>query len=219
MSVWSMIQETVRRSPDRPALTVKRNGGWVTWTYRQYEAEIVTVAKAFIKLGLKPHHSVGILGKSLWSELPRPQVWLQVTMLQSGTSPTLPQWWLEGWQLVSTPPPAWPASSTGRPTAGPTSWWWRTRSSWRSCWSAGTVWLLTSSPSSSTPVSPPNQESSAGANFSRLAGSSRIRSYRRGLTSRQSTRPAWWSTPRAPQVYSTTRGTGRGAGLSSFLFR
>ena len=70
VSVWSMIQETVRRCPDRPALTVKRNGGWVTWTYRQYEAEIVTVAKAFIKLGLKPHHSVGILGKSNRSELP-----------------------------------------------------------------------------------------------------------------------------------------------------
>ena len=58
-----MIQETVRRCPDRLALTVKREGRWVSWTYQQYEAEIVTVAKAFIKLGLKPHHSVGILGK------------------------------------------------------------------------------------------------------------------------------------------------------------
>ena len=70
MSVWSMIQETVRRCPDRLALTVKREGSWVSWTYQQYEAEIVTVAKAFIKLGLKPHHSVGILGKVLMLELP-----------------------------------------------------------------------------------------------------------------------------------------------------
>ena len=71
VSVWSMLQETVRRCPERLALTVKRNGGWVSWTYKQYEAEIVTVAKAFIKLGLQPHHSVGILGKSLRLEMPR----------------------------------------------------------------------------------------------------------------------------------------------------
>ena len=70
ISVWSMLQETVRRCPERRALTVKRAGGWVSWTYRQYQAEIVSVAKAFIKLGLKPHHSVGILGKSNRSELP-----------------------------------------------------------------------------------------------------------------------------------------------------
>ena len=76
VSVWSMLQETVRRCPERLALTVKRNGGWVTWTYRQYEAEIVTVAKAFIKLGLKPHHSVGILGKVLMLELPCVEVCL-----------------------------------------------------------------------------------------------------------------------------------------------
>ena len=81
-----MIQETVRRSPDRPALTVKRNGGWVTWTYRQYEAEIVTVAKAFIKLGLKPHHGVGILGKS-W-RLERPC--LQVCLYSAGHN--APEW-------------------------------------------------------------------------------------------------------------------------------
>ena len=60
-----MLQETVRRCPERRALTVKRAGGWVSWTYRQYQAEIVSVAKAFIKLGLQPHHSVGILGKKV----------------------------------------------------------------------------------------------------------------------------------------------------------
>ena len=65
ISVWSMLQETVRRCPERRALTVKRAGGWVSWTYRQYQAEIVSVAKAFIKLGLQPHHSVGILGKKV----------------------------------------------------------------------------------------------------------------------------------------------------------
>ena len=57
-----MIQETVQRVPDRTALAVKRDGVWIKWTYAEYQEDIVTVAKAFIKLGLQPHHSVGILG-------------------------------------------------------------------------------------------------------------------------------------------------------------
>ena len=61
-SVWTMLQETLARVPDRTALGVKRNGVWVTWTYRQYLEDIQTVAKAFIKLGLKRSHSVNILG-------------------------------------------------------------------------------------------------------------------------------------------------------------
>ena len=35
---------------------------WVTWTYQQYIEEVEIVAKAFIKLGLKRSHAVGILG-------------------------------------------------------------------------------------------------------------------------------------------------------------
>jgi len=61
-SVWTMIQETVARVPDRTALAVKRDGVWVKWTYTEYLENIKTVAKAFIKLGLKKSHAVGILG-------------------------------------------------------------------------------------------------------------------------------------------------------------
>eukprot|EP00092_Neocalanus_flemingeri_P008766 GFUD01009439.1.p1 GENE.GFUD01009439.1~~GFUD01009439.1.p1 ORF type:complete len:716 (+),score=170.32 GFUD01009439.1:61-2208(+) len=61
-SVWSMIQDTVGRVPDRTALAVKRDGVWVKWTYAEYLENIKTVAKAFIKLGLKRSHAVGILG-------------------------------------------------------------------------------------------------------------------------------------------------------------
>merc|ERR1719466_260278 len=57
-----MIQETVKRVPDRTALAVKRDGVWVKWTYTEYLENIKTVAKAFIKLGLKRSHAVGILG-------------------------------------------------------------------------------------------------------------------------------------------------------------
>ena len=34
----------------------------MTWSYRQYVQEIELVAKAFIKLGLKRSHAVGIIG-------------------------------------------------------------------------------------------------------------------------------------------------------------
>merc|ERR1719447_570813 len=61
-SVWKMLQETVARAPDQIALTVKREGRWVSWSYVEYEADIRRVAKAFIKLGLRPHHSVAIIG-------------------------------------------------------------------------------------------------------------------------------------------------------------
>ena len=61
-SVWKMLQETVARAPDQIALTVKREGRWVSWTYAEYETDIRRVAKAFIKLGLRPHHSVAIMG-------------------------------------------------------------------------------------------------------------------------------------------------------------
>ena len=55
-------QDTLARVPTRTALGVKRDGVWQTWTYQQYINEIETVAKAFIKLGLKRSHAVGILG-------------------------------------------------------------------------------------------------------------------------------------------------------------
>jgi len=62
ISVWKMLNQTAARCPDRLALVVKRGDDWVKWTYKQYLEEVRAVAKAFIKLGLKPFHSTGILG-------------------------------------------------------------------------------------------------------------------------------------------------------------
>ena len=62
IQVWTMLNNTVERCPNNIALAVKRDGKWVKWTYQEYLDEVITVAKAFIKLGLKPHHSVNILG-------------------------------------------------------------------------------------------------------------------------------------------------------------
>ena len=48
--------------PDKTALAVKRGGEWLKWSYKQYHSDSRTIAKAFVKLGLERHHSVGILG-------------------------------------------------------------------------------------------------------------------------------------------------------------
>jgi len=62
VSVWTTLQNTVARCPDRIALTVMRNNEQQTWTYKEYEDDIRSAAKAFIKLGLKRFHGVGLLG-------------------------------------------------------------------------------------------------------------------------------------------------------------
>lgn len=61
-SVYSLLKVTAERAPDRVALTVKRDGVWVSWTYKEYFENVRSVAKAFLKLGLKKSHAVGILG-------------------------------------------------------------------------------------------------------------------------------------------------------------
>merc|ERR1711971_1088157 len=62
ISVWTMLNNTVKRNPNGLAMAVKRNDEWVKWTYAEYLEDVKTVAKAFIKLGLKPYHSVNIMG-------------------------------------------------------------------------------------------------------------------------------------------------------------
>jgi len=62
ISIWTMLQDTAKRCPDRVALSIMRNNEVQTWTYKEYEEDIRSAAKAFIKLGLKRYHGVGILG-------------------------------------------------------------------------------------------------------------------------------------------------------------
>lgn len=62
MSVITMMKQTVEKCGDQIALRVKREDSWQEWTWKQYWDESKMAAKAFIKLGLRPHHSVCILG-------------------------------------------------------------------------------------------------------------------------------------------------------------
>ena len=61
-SLPTWFARTVATHANLPALRVKRNHVWKTWTYQQYFDDVRAVAKAFIYLGLEPYQAVGIIG-------------------------------------------------------------------------------------------------------------------------------------------------------------
>lgn len=62
VSVMTALKTTVDKNPDYKALGVKVNGRWEFISYRKFYDQIRQAARAFIKLGLEPHHGVGIIG-------------------------------------------------------------------------------------------------------------------------------------------------------------
>ena len=90
ISVWTMLNNTADRVPDNIALAVKRNDVWVNWTYNEYREEVKAVAKAFIKLGLKPFHRFAPIQSNITiSNPPSPVLAFSASMLRSGTSAPL----------------------------------------------------------------------------------------------------------------------------------
>ncbi|XP_058801223.1 very long-chain-fatty-acid--CoA ligase bubblegum-like [Phymastichus coffea] len=64
LSIPGFLARTASKYPNRPALVSRPgvDGQRTTITYKEYEAQVRTVAKAFLHLGLERHHSVCILG-------------------------------------------------------------------------------------------------------------------------------------------------------------
>jgi len=62
VSVVTLLTKAAEDAPDHTALSVKRDGDWVNWSYEKYLEDVRCVAKAFIKLGLKVGQGVGIIG-------------------------------------------------------------------------------------------------------------------------------------------------------------
>uniref|UniRef100_A0A8C6UI25 long-chain-fatty-acid--CoA ligase n=1 Tax=Neogobius melanostomus TaxID=47308 RepID=A0A8C6UI25_9GOBI len=62
ITIHQLFLETVENYGDHPALVSKKDGQWVTLTYRQYYEQCRAAAKSFLKLGLERYHGVGILG-------------------------------------------------------------------------------------------------------------------------------------------------------------
>ncbi|XP_070689704.1 long-chain-fatty-acid--CoA ligase ACSBG2-like [Pempheris klunzingeri] len=62
ITIHQMFLETVEKYGDHPALASKKEGQWVTLTWRHYYDQCRAAAKSFLKLGLERYHGVGILG-------------------------------------------------------------------------------------------------------------------------------------------------------------
>ncbi len=60
-TVIEAFTATARRLASRPALRHKCDGRWHTLSFREYHAEVMTVARAFIRLGLQPGQTVSVL--------------------------------------------------------------------------------------------------------------------------------------------------------------
>ncbi len=60
--VHEVLGETAKRYGDRPALRVKRDGGWRTTTWSGYLRDVRRAARALIGLGVQPGTGVSIIG-------------------------------------------------------------------------------------------------------------------------------------------------------------
>jgi len=62
ISVPGLMSRAVAQWPDHTALSYKLDGEWKNVTFREYEQNVRTVAKAFLALGLQKYHGVCIIG-------------------------------------------------------------------------------------------------------------------------------------------------------------
>jgi len=62
--VHDVLSATERKVGNKPALRVKRNGTWQTWTWTAYARDCRHVARALIQLGIRPGRGVVIIGNN-----------------------------------------------------------------------------------------------------------------------------------------------------------
>lgn len=61
-TVCEVLKRVVRRFPNKPALRVKRDGEWLTWTWKEYYYDVACAAKSMIRVGVEPFRGVCVLG-------------------------------------------------------------------------------------------------------------------------------------------------------------
>ena len=62
LRVMDVLERTARQHGPRPALRVRRQGTWKTWSWNEYRQQVRQVARALIALGTQPGAGVGIIG-------------------------------------------------------------------------------------------------------------------------------------------------------------
>ena len=60
--VHEVLAQTVKKYGDRPAMRVKRNGGWRTTTWAAYGRDVRSAAKSLLALGVKAGEGVSLIG-------------------------------------------------------------------------------------------------------------------------------------------------------------
>lgn len=61
-TVCEVLKRVVKQYPNKPALRVKREGRWLTWTWRDYYRDIAAAAKSMVRVGVEPLRGVCVLG-------------------------------------------------------------------------------------------------------------------------------------------------------------
>jgi len=61
-TVMDVFTKMSKKYPERVALSIKRDGQWKKWSFKQYFEETLKVAAAFVKLGLQSGQAVAIMG-------------------------------------------------------------------------------------------------------------------------------------------------------------
>jgi len=62
--VHDVLSATERKVGNKPALRVKRNGTWQTWTWTSYARDCRRTGRALIQLGLQPGRGIVIIGNN-----------------------------------------------------------------------------------------------------------------------------------------------------------
>ncbi len=61
-TVMQRMAETAASFPERPAMKYKQDNSWIAISWKEYEAQVRTVANAFAKLGLEAGKAVVVIG-------------------------------------------------------------------------------------------------------------------------------------------------------------
>lgn len=56
------LKRIAKHYPNKPALRVKREGEWMTWTWKEYYRDIAAAAKSMLRVGVEPFMGVCVLG-------------------------------------------------------------------------------------------------------------------------------------------------------------
>eukprot|EP00161_Ancyromonas_sigmoides_P011097 TRINITY_DN279_c1_g1_i9.p1 TRINITY_DN279_c1_g1~~TRINITY_DN279_c1_g1_i9.p1 ORF type:complete len:820 (-),score=470.30 TRINITY_DN279_c1_g1_i9:204-2639(-) len=64
LTVMNVFDDAAARYPDKVALREKRDGAttWTELTYKEYHAQVLRMARALVKIGVRAHSGVAILG-------------------------------------------------------------------------------------------------------------------------------------------------------------